>query len=587
MLLALSTPILLDLWRREFNGYSRERFTRDLVAGLTVAAVALPLALAFGVASGSTAAAGLVTAIIAGLVIGALSGAPYQISGPTGAMSAVLIVVAQEHGARGLWLAGLLAGLIVLALGLFRLGRIINFIPAPVITGFTSGIALVIAIGQIDNLLGIHTPGSASAARKFVGYFTATLPPINTYALACAAGVGATMLILPHLRWGQRLPGTLLGIILMTALAVALGWPVTTIGTIPATIILPDRYIPAPADLDLLGALLGPAVAIAALGSIESLLAGVVAGRMTGQKLAVNQELVAQGVGNILIPFFGGVPATAAIARMSVGVKAGGITRLVSIIHALTLLAGALALGPIIGRIPLAALAGVLLVTAFRMNEWHVIRFYVSRRLKGAVLTMVATTVATVALDLTQAIVVGVALSLLIFISQVSRLSIISTPVDWARLRAAGMHFPIEIPGMQVVYISGSLYFGATGQLVTELEHLGHPPALILSMRGVPMVDASSLHAIEHFWREQVTHDGLLFLCGLQPQVRKMFVRAGLLEAMGEDKFQWGAIEAIDAAYQLLTGDPDVLHRAAHAPADRDDFAAAEHDMPLGVATVE
>ena len=583
----LRTPILIDLWRQEFGDYSRERFTRDLVAGLTVAAVALPLALAFGVASGSTAAAGLVTAIIGGFVIGALSGAPYQISGPTGAMSAVLIVVAQEHGLRGLWLAGLLAGAIVLALGLFRLGRIVNFIPAPVITGFTSGIAIVIAIGQIDNFLGIKTPGFASSARKLAGYATTPLPAINPHAVVCALGVMATMLLLPRVPRAQRLPAALLGIGLITALASVLHWPVATIGTIPATIILPDRYTPQPGDLSLLAALLGPAVAIAALGSIESLLAGIVAGRMTGQKLAVNQELVAQGVGNILLPFFGGVPATAAIARMSVGVKAGGVTRMVSFVHSLTLLAGALFLGAVIGRIPLAALAGVLLVTAFRMNEWHVIRFYVARRLKGPILVMLVTIVATVALDLTQAIVVGVALSLLLFLNQVSRLDIIPTVVDWQRLRDSGMAFPRKIDGMQVVYITGSLYFGATGQLTTELERLGHPPALILSMRGVPMVDASSLHAIEHFWREQVTHGGLLFVCGLQPQVRRMFERAGLVDAFGEDKFHWGAQEAIADAYRLLTGDPDALRRAAHAPTDGDDFPDTEHDMPLGVVAVE
>jgi SulP family sulfate permease len=259
----------------------------------------------------------------------------------------------------------------------------------------------------------------------------------------------------------------------------------------------------------------------------------------------------------------------------------------VSIIHALTLLAGALVLGAVIGRIPLAALAGVLLVTAWRMNEWHAIRFYVRRRLKGPTLTMLATTVATVALDLTQAIVVGVVLSLLIFLSQVSRVEIVSTPVDWAKLRGAGLTFQREVAGMQVVYISGALYFGATGQLVAELEGLGHPPALILSMRGVPMVDASSLHAIEHFWREQVTHGGLLFVCGLQPQVRRMFERAGLVDAFGEDKFHWSALEAITAAHHLLTGDPAALRQSAHAPTDRDDFPDVERDMPLGVAAVE
>lgn len=570
----LRPPLLLDLWRREFGGYTRARFTRDLIAGLTVAAVALPLALAFGVASGATAASGLVTAIIAGLVIGALSGAPYQISGPTGAMSAVLVVVVQQYGLRGLWLAALLAGIIILALGLLRLGRIINFIPAPVITGFTSGIALVIAIGQIDNALGIQTASSASSALKLFGYFSKPLPPLNGYAIACTGGVIATMLILPRFRWGARLPAALIGLVLVTTLAAVLDWPIARIGTIPATLILPDRYIPAQADLGIISALLGPAVAIAALGSIESLLAGVVAGRMTGQKLAVNQELVAQGIGNILLPFFGGVPATAAIARMSVGIKAGGMTRLVSFIHALTLLVGALALGSTIGRIPLAGLAGVLLVTAYRMNEWHLIRLYVARRLKGPVLVLLATMVATVALDLTQAIVVGVVLSLLIFLSQISRLEIVSSAVDRARLDADHPSTAAGVEGVQVVYITGALYFGATGQLVDDLERLKPSRAVILSMRGVPLIDASSLHALEHLWHAQRAAGGLLLICGLQPQVRRMFERVGLVELFGEETFYWDASEAIAAAHRQL--DDGVL-----------DTAAAEQALYIDTVTLD
>lgn len=545
---------LPTLWQQEFAGYSRAKFTRDLVAGLTVAAVALPLALAFGVAGGATAAAGLVTAVIAGLVIGALSGAPYQISGPTGAMSAVLIGVAQQYGLHGLWVAGLLSGVIVLALGVFRLGRIINFIPAPVITGFTSGIALVIAIGQIDNFLGVQTHAHHSSAAKLLGYFTAALPPVNWYAVLSGLVVMVTMIVLPRFRWGARLPAALLGIIAVTVLASLLRWPVVQIGTIPATIILPDRFWPAASDLELISPLLGPAVAIAALGAIESLLAGVVAGRMTGVKLHVDQELVAQGIGNILLPFFGGVPATAAIARMSVGIKAGGITRLVSIIHALTLLAGALALGSLIGKIPLAALAGVLLVTAWRMNEWHLIRLYLSRRLVAPVLVLLATMLATVALDLTQAILIGVGLSLLVFLGQVSRLSIVPTPVDWARLRANGITVDQEAAGITVVYISGSLFFGTAGQLTSAFERLGHPAAVILSMRGVPLVDASALHAIEHYALSQRRQGQLLLICGLSPTVREQFDRVGVTQVVGADAFHWGANEAIIAAARTLTG---------------------------------
>ena len=546
------TPLLIDLWRREFGGYSRALFNRDLIAGLTVAAVALPLALAFGVASGSTAAAGLVTAILAGLIIGALSGAPYQISGPTGAMSAVLILVVQQHGLRGLWLAALMAGLIVLALGVFRLGRIINFIPAPVITGFTSGIALVIAIGQLDNALGITTAGAHSSALKLLGYVTAPPPTLNGYAVACTLGVMATMLLLPRLRFGGRLPAALLGVALVTVLAGLFRWLVAPIGMIPATLVLPDRYIPARGDLAILPDLLGPAVAIAALGAIESLLARAVAGRMVGKKLLVNQELVAQGLGNLIIPFFGGVPATAAIARMSVGVKAGGVTRLTGFIHAITLLVGALAFGPLIGRIPLAGLAGVLLVTAYRMNEWHALRLYVARRLKGPILTMIATMVATVALDLTQAIVVGVILSLVFFLAQVSRVEIVAMPVDRTRLRAGHPVRAAGLDGVQIVYITGALYFGATGQLTEELERLPLARVLILSMRGVPMIDASSIHALEHLWHARARSGGAVFICGAQSQVRRMLERFGLVALYGEESFYWDASAAIAAAHVML-----------------------------------
>jgi sulfate permease, SulP family len=445
MKLNIQPPALWRIWRTEFAGYNRAHLQLDLTAGLTVAAVALPLALAFGVASGSTAAAGLVTAIIAGFLIGTLSGAPYQISGPTGAMSAVLLVVAQRHGLEGLWIAGLMAGLMILALGIFRLGRVINFIPAPVITGFTSGIALIIAIGQIDNALGIQTKAEDSAARKLLNYFREPLPDINTHAVTSATMVVLIMFLLPHVPRLSRVPTALIGITVVTALAWARDWPVATIGEIPRSIVLSDRMSLSMLDTGLMSDLLVPAISIAALGSIESLLAGVVAGRMTGTKLNVNQELIAQGAGNIVLPFFGGVPATAAIARMSVGIRSGGITRLVSIIHSAALLAGALFLGSIIAQIPLAALAGVLIVTAWRMNEWHVIRFYVDHRITNATVVLAVTMLATVALDLTQAILIGVAISLLVFLAQVSKLTVVSTEVDWNRLRAAGFRIDREV----------------------------------------------------------------------------------------------------------------------------------------------
>jgi sulfate permease, SulP family len=575
----VETPVLVRLWRDEFRGYNRAHFQRDLVAGLTVAAVALPLALAFGVASGSSAAAGLVTAIVAGIVIGVLGGAPYQISGPTGAMSAVLIVIVARHGLQGLWVASLMAGAMILALGLFKLGRVVNFIPAPVITGFTSGIALIIFTGQIDNALGIRTPSEESAARKALHYLTEPVPAPNETAMLVALIVIVTMLALPRVPGVTRLPAALLGIAVVTSLSWGLDWDVSTIGAIPRGIVLDERYSFHLADLGLMSELVGPAVAIAALGSIESLLAGVVAGRMTERRLHVNQELVGQGIGNLVLPFIGGVPATAAIARISVGVKAGGVTRLVSIIHSVALFAGALFLGGAIARIPLAALAGVLMVTAVRMNEWHVIRFYLRRRLKGATVVMFVTMVATFSLDLTQAIIIGIAISLLIFISQISRLTVVPTAVDWERMRAAGFPVTRETAGMQVIYVSGALFFGAVNQFTEAIEELPRPDVMILSMRGVPMVDVSSVHALEHIWRNQQRHGGHLLVTGLQPQARRILERTGLVDTIGSEHFFWSADQAIVYASTHLIGG------TAPAPLDGDD--AELDEMPLGIVPAD
>lgn len=544
---SLRKPVLIDLLRDEFRGYNQIAARRDTIAGLTVAAVALPLALAFGVASGSSPAAGLVTAIVGGFLIGLLGGAPYQISGPTGAMSAVLITISNQQGLRALWIAGLMAGLLILAIGIFRLGRIVNLIPAPVITGFTSGIALVIFIGQIDNFLGVKTPSEERSIMKVAGYFRHPLPPLDWQAIGCGMIVIGTMLLLPRVRPIRGIPAALAGIALATAVAWILGWTTASIGAIPRGIVLEDRLIPHRSDLDLVPGLLVPALAIGMLGSIESLLCGIVGGRMTGRKMAVNQELIAQGLGNIVLPFFGGVPATAAIARTSVGVKAGGVTRMVSVVHSITLLGGALFFGALLGRIPMAALAGVLFVTAWRMNEWHSIRYYWEHRLRGALAAFMATMIATVALDLTQAIVVGLGLSVVLFLRQAARLGIDSAPVRW---HETGIVLQ-RLPDARVVYITGPLFFGSVNQLVERLERLPFSKTLILSMRGVPMADVSSVQAIEHIWREHVKVGGTIYLAGLQPAVRKIFDEAGLVAQMGEQHIFWSANQAIDHIAEL------------------------------------
>lgn len=539
---------LKKLLTDEFTGYNQHKFLQDLLAGMTVAAVALPLALAFGVASGATAAAGLVTAIIAGLVIGGLSGAPYQISGPTGAMSAVLIVLAQKYGLPGVWVAGGLAGLLLLAIGIARLGRFIAFIPGPVITGFTSGIALIIFIGQIDNFLGVHTEAAESAAEKLLGYWRGGFAP-DWHSVVIGAVVVATMLLWPQ-KLNARFPASLLGLVLATGLAVLVRWPVPVIGSIPQTLLLDERLTLAAIPWNEWQDFIAPTLTITALGAVESLLCGAVASNMTGIRLQANQELVAQGVGNLLIPFFGGVPATAAIARTSVGIKAGGQTRLVSVIHALALLASMFLLAPVMSRVPLAALAGVLMVTAWRMNEWEAIHFIFSRRFKTAIITFSITMLATISLDLTLAILIGAFLSGAVFLNQIASLSVEVHAVDPDKLRQRGIAAAGECRHVRVAYLTGPLFFAATGQFNEAFAHLAGVHTLILSMRGVPLLDTSGLQVILALHERLQGAGGKLMISGAHNGVRRMMERGGLLAALGPDNLFWSADQAIVAAEQ-------------------------------------
>lgn len=537
---------LVQLYRDEFRGYTSAKFQQDLLAGLTVAAVALPLALAFGVASGANAAAGLVTAILSGFVIGALSGAPYQISGPTGAMSAVLIVLVQRYGLNGIWVAGLLSGILLFIIGLLKLGRFIAFIPSAVITGFTSGIALIIFIGQIDNFLGVKTPAEEAALFKLLGYFKGGFIP-DGRAILLGAVVILTMLFFPP-KWNARFPASLLGIILATGLNAILQWDVAQIGAIPQTLLLAERFNPLAFDWRSLPDFIAPTLTITALGAIESLLCGAVAGNMTGIRLQANQELIGQGIGNILIPFFGGVPATAAIARSSVGIKSGGQTRLVSIIHAIGLLLSMFLLAPVMAKIPLAALAGVLMVTAWRMNEWHAIRFMFGKRFKSDMLAFTVTMLATISLDLTQAILIGTFIAGGIFLNRIASLEVTVTDVDPEKLRARGIQVKGKCSHVRVAFLTGPLFFAATGIFNEALGNLRDTHRLILSMRGVPLIDTAGIEALRVLDEKLHAQGGDLMLAGVHENVLTMLRRASLIEEIGENNIFWSSDQAILAA---------------------------------------
>lgn len=531
--------------KNEFKGYNLLNLKQDLMAGITVTAVALPLALAFGVSSGATAAAGLVTAVIAGIVIGALSGGSFQISGPTGAMSAILVALFLKYGLEGVWIAGVLAGVMLIIAGILKLGKIVSYIPSPVITGFTSGIALTIAIGQLDNFFGVATKSSDSAAIKLLNFFTTPLNP-NWYALGIGLLVILIMIIWPK-KLNKVIPSSLIGLIVALIINMVFELPLNIIGDIPQKLILDDRLRISSLNIDTIKNVIVPSISIAALAMIESLLCGEVGKKMKGDTFDANRELIAQGVGNIIIPFFGGVPATAAIARTSVAIKSGLNSRLVSIFHAIFLMLSMFLLAPIMSNIPLSALAGVLMVTAFRMNEWENINYLFSKKFKGAISKFLITMCATIVFDLTQAILIGVIFSSLLFIVKVSNMDISISDVDRKRLDKDGV-LEDNLDNIKVVYLTGPLFFATVEKFKREILSIEQVEVIILSMRGVSLIDISALQALREVIEEAENRGSKIMLCGLQEQVKDTIYKSGLEEKLGSNMIFWSADQAIKSA---------------------------------------
>lgn len=532
--------------KAEFKGYNGKKLTQDLMAGLTVAAVALPLALAFGVSSGADAASGLVTAIVAGIVIGILSGASYQISGPTGAMAAILLSVSAKYGITGVLSAGFISGAILIIAAVCRVGKLVSYLPAPVITGFTSGIAIIIALGQIDNFFGTHSVGENQIA-KIGSYFSGTgnFNP-NWWAVMFGGLVVLIMIVYPK-KWNAVVPSSLVGIIV--ALIVNMVFfeqgTVAEVGAIPSSLVTDDSIIRKGFDFANITNLIMPAVSIAALGMIESLLCGASAGKMKGERLDASRELIAQGIGNMVIPLLGGVPATAAIARTSVAIKSGGQTRLVSVFHSVVLILSMFLLGGVMSRIPMAALAGVLMVTAFRMNDWAAIKSIFKKKFKSSILQYVLTMVSTVVFDLTVAIVIGVVAAMIVFVVKSSELRVTSSDIDEDKLKGkvrSGHHEEFK-----VVYVSGPLFFGTQEKLINQLEALCGNPQVILSMRGVPTADDISLSELERLYNTLREKGTQISFTGVQTAVSEMMDRAGFRERIGEEHFYWDAVAAIKA----------------------------------------
>lgn len=541
--LTLGLEYMKDL-KREFKGYDGAAFSQDLMAGTTVAAVALPLALAFGVGAGASAAAGLVTAVLGGLVISSFSGASYQISGPTGAMMAILLSIVAKEGLTGVLVAGFLAGILLVLAGLFRLGRIISFVPSSVITGFTSGIAAVIALGQLDHFFGIKSEGDL-ALLKVASYFqTGAVPDVKTTAIGL--GVILLMIAWPK-KWNAVFPSSLMALAVVLAFQAIFHWDVPVVGEIPRTLFLADRLTIGDLNPMTWPNYIMPAISIALLSMVESLLCGASAEKMTAERLRSNRELVAQGLGNLVIPFFGGIPATAAIARTSVAIKSGCRTRLTGIIHSIILLLSMFILTPVMSAIPLSALAGVLMVTAWRMNDWSNIRFIFSHRFKSGIAKFGITLAATVLLDLTQAIIIGVIFSLVLIVARMSQLEINIADVDNARLKEIGMGLDRvpDINEVRVVYITGTLFFGVVDRLKDKLLTMPHSDVIILSMRGVPVIDLSGVQALMELAEELEGEGTQLSVSSVQPAVKRYLERSGFLDIIGRDHLYPSAEQAI------------------------------------------
>ena len=508
------------------------------MAGLTVCAVALPLALAFGVSSGATAAAGIVTAIIAGIVIGFLSGASFQISGPTGAMSAVLVSIVAKYGVQGMFVACFAAGVILLIAGIFKLGRLISFIPSPVVMGFTSGIAVVIALGQVDNFFGTHSEGLTQVEKLMSYGKLGFVPDINAVIIGLI--VVAVMIVWPK-KWNARVPSSLVGLIVATVVSVVCGMDnLAKVGDIPKTLLLEDRLSFGGVSFDMLAGLASPIITITALAMIESLMCGASASRMKNEPFDANRELVAQGVGNIVIPLLGGVPATAAIARTSVAIKSGEETRLCGIFHSLFLLASMFLLGGVMAILPLSALAGVLMMTAWRMNEWHEIKYIFSHRFKGAISQFLITMIATVVFDLMVAIIIGVVYSAILFMVSSSKIN-----VNFSEFNSSDESDSGEVT--QVAYITGPLFFGAVDTFTGRFAELPECTSLIISMRGVSGADVSGAKAMVELCEELSAKGVSVSFCGVQESVKRYLDRAGLTELVGEDSFYWSADRAFTA----------------------------------------
>lgn len=554
------------------KGYSKEKLLQDLIAGMIVAVVAIPLAIAFGISSGVGPTEGLVTAIIAGFIISALGGSKVQIGGPTGAFIVIIYGIIQQHGLTGLLIATIMAGILLILMGLFKLGNVIKFVPYPVIIGFTAGIAVTIFSTQMNDLFGMGIQDApADFIHKWICYFQ-HWRDINWWAFAI--GLTSLLIIIFSTKISKKIPGSLVAIVLMTLTV----WLLREFGGVTSITTIGDLYtlpsgMPAPklpelnlaegqTLIRLVQDLFPSAFTIAMLGAIESLLSAMVADGVIGDKHNSNTELIAQGVANVVTPFFGGIPATGAIARTMANINNGGRTPVAGIVHALMLLLVLLCFGPLVGMIPMACLAGVLIIVSYNMSGWREV-VALSKAPKSDFIVMLVTFVLTVIFDLTIAIEIGLLLAVILFLKRTNETTVIrsfSDEIDPTLSNDIRLHGndleKLHIPPCTEVYeIDGPYFFGIANKFDEISQRMGTDgqKVRILRMRKVSFMDSTGIHNLEQLYVRSQRCGMTLVLSGVNENVYKTLDKAGLVEKIGKENVRNHINGALARAQEIVS----------------------------------
>lgn len=534
------------------KGYTKEQFINDFIAGVIVAIIALPLSIALAIASGVSPEKGLYTAIVGGFIVSLLGGSRVQIGGPTGAFVVIVYGIIQKYGMDGLIVATIMAGCFLVIMGLFKLGSLIKYIPSAITTGFTSGIAIVIFSTQIKDLLGLHMESVPSEfIHKWIAYFN-SINTINFQSLFIAILTLAIIILWPKI--SKKIPGTFIAIIITTIVTMVFDLSVNTIGSQFGELSssLPHFTLPH-ITLQMINELMLPAITIAVLGGVESLLSAVVADGMIGGKHRSNMELIAEGVANIFSGAFGGIPVTGAIARTAANVKNGGRTPVAGMVHSIALLIIMLLFMPYVKLIPMASLAAILVVVAYNMGEWEVFA-KIFKAPKSDALVFIVTFILTVFLDLVVAIGVGVVLSSFLFMREMAEITNVRCVLDdISDENISELIDNIKTPKDVSIYeISGPFFFGAANKFVSAVREMGTPPKiLIIKMDNVPFMDSTAYHSFEMLYDVCNKHHTRLIILNIQEQPMEVLRKYDFADIIGKENFCDNIDQAIERANVL------------------------------------